>query len=89
MLTPVIRRKSRRELEKMLRDSKNKDFQDQIYYALGNLSMKEGNEAEAIEFFRKSASAASQNQNQKGRSYLALASHYYRQTRLYESRKVL
>ena len=61
----------------MLRDSKNKDFQDQIYFALGNMSMKEGNETEALEFFRKSATATSQNQNQKGRSYLALANHYY------------
>ena len=65
-----------RELEKMLRDSKNKDFQDQIYYALGNISMKEGNEAEALEFYKKSAHATSQNQNQKGRSYLALAGYY-------------
>jgi len=67
----------RRELERMLRDSKNKDFQDQIYYALGNMSMKEGKENEAVEFFRKSATTSSQNQNQKGRSYLALANHYY------------
>ncbi|HEY5471090.1 MAG TPA: tetratricopeptide repeat protein [Bacteroidales bacterium] len=67
----------RRELERMLRDSKNKDFQDLIYFALGNMSMKEGNEPEAVDFFRKSAMAASQNQNQKGRSYLALANHYY------------
>lgn len=67
----------RKELQKMLRDAKNKDFQDQIYYAMGNLSMKEGNEAEALEYFRNSASANSLNQNQKGRSYLALASYYY------------
>jgi len=67
----------RKELGKMLRDTKNKDFQDQIYFALGNLSMKEGNEAEALEYFRKSASANSQNQNQKGRSYLALANYFY------------
>ncbi|MBG0860826.1 MAG: tetratricopeptide repeat protein [Bacteroidales bacterium] len=66
-----------RELEKMLKDSKNKEFLDQIYFALGNLSMKEGNEAEALEFFRKSASAPSRNQNQKGRSYLALANYFY------------
>ncbi|MBE3085991.1 MAG: tetratricopeptide repeat protein, partial [Bacteroidetes bacterium] len=66
-----------RELEKMLKDSKNKDFQDQIYFTLGNMSMKEGNETEALEFFRKSATANSQNQNQKGRSYLALANYYY------------
>ena len=68
----------RRELERMLKDSKNKEYQDQIYFALGNLSMKEGNEPEALKYFRKSAIAKSQNQNQKGRSYLALASYYFR-----------
>jgi tetratricopeptide (TPR) repeat protein len=68
----------RRELEKMLNDPKNKEYQDQIYYALGNISMKEGDEAEAITYFRKSAVAQSMNQNQKGRSYLALASYYFR-----------
>jgi tetratricopeptide (TPR) repeat protein len=67
----------RKELEKMLRDSKNKDFLDQIYYALGNLSMKEGNINEAIDFFRKSASSHSSNPNQKGRTYLALADYFY------------
>jgi len=66
----------RRELERMLKDSKNKDYQDQIYFALGNMSMKEGKESEALHYFRKSAIAKSQNQNQKGRSYLALAGYY-------------
>ena len=68
----------RKELEKMLKDSKNTDFQDQIYYSLANLSMKAGNENEALEYFRKSVSSSSSNQNQKGRSYLALADYYYR-----------
>jgi tetratricopeptide (TPR) repeat protein len=67
----------RKELQKMLRDSKNKEFEDQIYYALGNLAMKEGNEAEALDFYRKSASATSSNPNQKGRSYLSLADFYF------------
>jgi tetratricopeptide (TPR) repeat protein len=67
----------RKELQKMLRDSKNKEFGDQIYYALGNLSMKEGNEAEALDFYRKSAAATSNNPNQKGRSYLSLADYYF------------
>jgi outer membrane protein assembly factor BamD (BamD/ComL family) len=67
-----------RELEKMLNDSKNKDYQDQIYFALGNLSMKEGQDSKALEYFRKSAAARSMNQNQKGRSYLALAGYYYK-----------
>lgn len=67
----------RKEMERMLKDAKNKDFQDQIYFALGNLSVKEGNEAEAVEFYRKSVAASSVNQNQKGRSYMALADYYY------------
>lgn len=67
----------KRELEKMLRDSKNKEFRDQIYFALGNLYMKEGNEKEAIKNYRNSASASILNRNQRARSYLALAQYYY------------
>ena len=37
----------------MLNDSKNKDYLDQIYFALGNISMKEGNEAEALRIFQE------------------------------------
>ena len=66
----------KRELEKMLSDSKNKEYQDQILFALGNVLMKEGMESEALGYYRKSAIAKSQNQNQKGRSYLALAGYY-------------
>ncbi|MBK7710568.1 MAG: hypothetical protein IPJ37_06265 [Bacteroidales bacterium] len=61
----------------MLRDSKNVDFQDQIYYALGNLAMREGNEEEAVKYYHKSAAVISQNQNQRGRSFLALANYYF------------
>ena len=45
----------RKELERMLKDSKNKDFQDQIYYALGNMMKKEGKENEALDYYKKSA----------------------------------
>ncbi|MBK8881266.1 MAG: hypothetical protein IPN67_02475 [Bacteroidales bacterium] len=69
--------KMKKELEKMLRDSKNVDFQDQIYYALGNLAMREGNEEEAVKYYHKSAAVISQNQNQRGRSFLALANYYF------------
>ena len=39
---------------KMLRDDKNIEYQDQIYYALGNLAAKEGNITKAIENYKKS-----------------------------------
>jgi tetratricopeptide (TPR) repeat protein len=66
-----------KELERMLRNSKNADFRDQIYFALGNLAQREGNEEEAIHYFKLAASAGGQNLNQKGKTYLALAQYYY------------
>ncbi len=66
-----------RELEKMLKDVKNTDFHDQIYYALGNLKLKQGNDAEAIRAYRKSAASNTGNNNQKGKSYLALADYFF------------
>ncbi|HVN59206.1 MAG TPA: tetratricopeptide repeat protein [Bacteroidales bacterium] len=67
----------RKELEKMLGNSKNKDFRDQIYFALGNLNMKEGNINEAIEYYKRSANSSNLNRNQKAKAYLALADFYY------------
>jgi len=67
----------KKELGKMLRDSKNMDFQDQIYFALGSLMKKEGKDNEALEYFKKSAASSTVNQNQKAKSYLALADYYF------------
>ena len=66
------------ELTKMLKDSKNKEFRDQIYYVLGDLSAREGKEAESIDYYHKSAAVSTSNRNQKGKSYLAMASYYYK-----------
>jgi predicted negative regulator of RcsB-dependent stress response len=67
----------KRELEKMLRDTKNKEFRDQIYFALGNLAKKEGKENDAVDYYKKSVASSRQNPNQKGKSFLALALYYY------------
>ena len=67
----------RRQLNKLLRDAKNREYRDQIYFAMGNLSMREGNTDEAIEYYHESAAASTTNNNQKGRSYLMLAEYYF------------
>lgn len=66
-----------RQLKKMLKDDKNIDYRDQIYYALGNVAYKEGRENEAVEMFLLSAKSSTQNDNQKAVSYLALADIYF------------
>jgi tetratricopeptide (TPR) repeat protein len=68
---------TRRTLERMMKDANNTEYHDQIYYALGNLAIKEKNIEEAIGFFRKSVAVQSSNTNQKSRSYLALAEYFY------------
>ena len=65
------------ELHKMLRDDKNSDYQDQIYYALGNLAAKEGNDEKALEYYAKSIEVNKGNDQQKVRSYLTVANLYY------------
>ncbi|MCD4711043.1 MAG: tetratricopeptide repeat protein [Bacteroidales bacterium] len=64
-------------LRKMLRDSKNLEYKDQIYFALGNIAMEEGERDEAIEYYQLSVSTSIQNEYQKGYSSLTLAEIYY------------
>jgi tetratricopeptide (TPR) repeat protein len=64
-------------LNKMLKDSKNKEYKDQIYFALGNIAMEEGNREQAIGYYQLSVSSSLQNQYQKGFSSVTLAKIYY------------
>ena len=64
-------------LRKMLKDSKNTEYLDQIYFALGNIAMEEGQREEAIEYYQLSVSSSLLNQYQKGFSSLTLAEIYY------------
>ena len=67
----------KKELNKMLRDNKNYDFQDQIYFALGNLYFNEGNRNVAIENYAKSVKTSFQNQFQRALSSITLADIYF------------
>lgn len=66
-----------RELNKMLKDEKNIDYRDQIYYALGNIALSEERIPDAVGFFKLSTQVSTSNDNQKGMSFLALAELYY------------
>ena len=67
----------KKQLGKMLRDSKNIEYQDQIYFALAEIELYEGNTEKAIEYFQKSARAATVNLPQKTKSYLTLGDLFY------------
>jgi tetratricopeptide (TPR) repeat protein len=64
-------------LTKMVKDAKNAEFLDQIYYALADIAFKEKNEPLGIEYLQKSAAASISNNKQKALSYLRLGELFY------------
>lgn len=60
-------------LLKMSRDGKNKEYLDQIYYELGEISYSESDKLSARKYFRKSVQASTSNKEQLAQTYLRLA----------------
>ena len=69
--------KLKRDLLNMLKDIKNKEYLDVIYYTLGEISEKEKNEQEAIKYYKLSVKNSTQNPKQKALSYLKLGDVYF------------
>jgi tetratricopeptide (TPR) repeat protein len=65
------------QLNKMLKDEKNKDYLDQVYYALAGVALKTGDEAQAIEYLKLSVEKSTNNNLQKSFSSLKLADIYF------------
>ena len=61
--------KVRKSLKKMLRDTKNAEFKDQIYYTLGKMDQQESNEEGAKTNYTRSAFYSTSNNRQKGMAY--------------------
>ena len=72
-------------LLEMLKDDKNIEYQDQIYYALGELEMKDNKVSQAIEYYLLSAETSVSNTNQKALTFLALANIYFDKTEYIEA----
>ncbi|MEG2556748.1 MAG: hypothetical protein RSA53_11765, partial [Odoribacter sp.] len=68
-----------KKLNKMLRDSKNDDYQDRIYYALANIQEKRGNEKEAVDLYWKSVRSSVENENQQALSFCKLGDYYFKE----------
>lgn len=64
-------------LNKMVKDFRNKEFLDQIYFALAEIAFKEDDEKQGIEYLKKSVSTSTNNTAQKTKSALQLAEIYF------------
>jgi tetratricopeptide (TPR) repeat protein len=64
-------------LNRMAKDFKNQEYLDQIYFALGQLSLKNGKKADGIQYLEKALATNGSNPSVKAEAYYTLAKSYY------------
>lgn len=64
-------------LKGLLKDEKNEEYQDQIYYTLADIAFKMDDEPKGITYLKKSVYYNFGNKGQKAESYLQLANRYF------------
>jgi tetratricopeptide (TPR) repeat protein len=67
-----------KRLEKLLKDIKNEEYRDLIYFTLADVALKNNKEQEAINFLKKSLATNIDNASLKAESYILLADLYYK-----------
>ena len=72
-------KKVRKYFKRLLKDAKNKEFKDKIYYEMAQFEMKQENLGNAIEYYNLSVRASTTNRRQKAYSYWRLGEIYYEQ----------
>ena len=72
-------------LNKMLKEDKNKDFRDQIYYALAEVARRQGNTQEEMRYLALCVSSSTNNNYQKAMGAYKLADIYFDQKKYIES----
>ena len=80
-------KKIRKYFRKLLKDTKNTEYKDKIYYEMANFELKQGNLDEAIEFYKMSAASSVNNKRQKAYAYLKLGRIYYNSIKNFELAK--
>lgn len=64
-------------LESMLKDQKNFEFKDQIYYALAGIALKQGDRPAAMEYLSQSLASNLANSAQKAEAYYQLGNLFF------------
>lgn len=80
-------KKIRKYFEQLLKDGKNNEFKDKIYYEMAEFELKQNNLNVAIEYYKSSALVSVNNQRQKSFSYHKLGLLYFDELTEYELAK--
>lgn len=74
-------------LKKMLKDDKNIEYFDQIYYALADIYLKKGEEKKGVDALKMSAKTSVSNPEQKGLAFYRLAQIYFEKLEYQKAQK--
>ncbi len=77
-------KKIRGYFKKLLKDDKNREFVDRIYYEMANFEIKHNDPDLAVEYLKSSLASSVNNPRQKGYAYLKLGELYYELYKDYE-----
>ncbi len=80
-------KKTRKYFVKLLKDRKNIEFKDKIYYEMANFEIKQDNYEKGIEYYKSSVATSVTNPRQKGYSYLRLGEINFNHFKNYETAK--
>ncbi|MDL2212812.1 tetratricopeptide repeat protein [Bacteroides sp. OttesenSCG-928-E20] len=75
------------KLQRMARNEKNKDYLDQIYYALGNVHLAQKDTTNALTEFRKGVEKSTRNGVEKGILQLRLGNLFWEMARYEEAQR--
>ena len=70
-------KKVRKYFRKLLKDRKNEEFKDKIYYEMAKFEVRHGNLDLGIDYYNLSVRSSINNNRQKAHSYLSLGKIYY------------
>lgn len=74
-------------LRRMARSDNNKDFLDQVYYAMGNIYMAQGDTMQAITAYEKGNEKSTRNGTEKGVLLLTLGDIYWQMERYNDAQR--
>ncbi|SFC89309.1 Tetratricopeptide repeat-containing protein [Flexibacter flexilis DSM 6793] len=81
------KKRIRKYFKKMLKDEKNEEYRDRVYYEMASFELKQGNVPKAIEYYQTSLRQKTTNPNQKAYSYLRLGEIFYDKLHRYPQAK--
>ena len=70
-------KKIRKYFRKLLKDRKNEDFKDKIYYEMARFEVRNSNLELGMDYYNQSIQSSVRNQRQKAHSYWELGKIYY------------